>query len=819
MKLLYILCLSIFTTMVSYSQAPKIGQLKGNIVDIEEKQPISYATITLKQVADSVLVTGGLSVENGSFLIEEIPFGEFLIEVSFIGYDTKYYGPLSFNREKYIHDIGALELGIDSNALEGVIVETDAPAVRYEVDKKVYDASKIKAAEGGTAKDVLEQIPSVTLSSDQSIQLRGSGDVRVLINGRPSNFSMNTILEQIPQKNIKEIEIITNPSAKYDAEGEVGIINIILKNNELQGLTGGINTSWGTENKWNLGGNIAYKINKWNLSTSYNYNRFRDNFFRYNQRQLVSEPDINQIGNDQRNFARAGHFVRLGADYYLDDNNTIFLSGSYNIGDRVSDSELDAQDMFTQLFNGTENIPADYYTYNRLNDSNEDRDGYNVNASFQHLFNGDQRHNILFDINYSDGNEDEINQYSIAQFISESNTLSGFNDSDRNIEDSDNFQLSIDYTNPFDSKQKLELGYRSTLENRNESFLVTYNNIPYEPSSGTFDFSQDIHAGYATYEKQVNDKLGIKGGLRAEYTDVSSIAEGGNEATYEDQYLSFFPSASASYKVTDKLQLTASYSRRVSRPRGRRLNPFANRADQNNIFVGNNQLRPQFTDSYELNFNQFWDVVSVDGSLYHRNLTDQIQYVTTFDESLNVNVVTFENLSQQKVYGSELTFDIKPKSIKWYSLRLSGSYNYSKVTQNDDNININNSEFTLFNTNIRNDFRFPSGWSGQLAANYQSPFQGYIGDLQAMWGINTSVSKQILDNKGNVFIRANDLFNTFGLNVDIEDEFRTQQVELDWPSQMAFIGFNYNFGNLKQQKRRKMQRREERGDDGPQIGL
>ena len=804
------------------AQAPKIGQINGSVTDASSQEPVAYATITIKNVTDSTTVTGGLTDESGSFSIKEIPFGEYLVDVSFIGYDGKQFGPLAITKEQFVHNLGAIALGEDANVIGEAVVEAEAPAVRYEVDKKVYDASKIKSAEGGTAKDVLEQIPSVTVSSDQSIQLRGSGNVRVLVNGRPSNFSMNTILQQIPQKNIKDIEIITNPSAKYDAEGEVGIINIILKDNDMQGLTGGLNASWGTENKWNTGANVAYRVNKWNLTGSYNFNRFKDDFFRDNLRILKTAPDEQQISDENRDFERNGHFARFGVDYYVDDANTFFFSGSMNKGSGLNLGNVNSQNIYTSLFNGSEDIPLDYYNYTRLQDGTNDRDGYELTGSYQRVFGGKQSHNLLLDVSYSDGDEVESNQFSINNFVNQSGDIvAGFTDADRRGRNSNNLKISADYTNPFDGKKKLELGYRSTLDESNEDFTVRYNNVIDARSTGVFKFEQNVHAGYVTYQQQVTEKIGLKGGLRTEFTDISSVATGGQDASYVDDYFSFFPTASASYQVSDKLQLSTSYSRRISRPHNRQLNPFADRTDQNNIFVGNNELRPQFSDNYELGFNQFWGPVSLDGSLYHRFVKDQIQFKNSYNVEQNVNEVSFFNLAEQRVYGAEASLDIKPKGVKWYSVRLSGNYNYSNITRNDDqDFDVSTSEFQLFSGNIANNFRFDNGWNGQLNLNYQGPFAGYVGELNAMYGINANVSKQILDKKGTIFVRANDVFNTFGLDVNIDNDTRYQSFQLDWPSQMAFVGFNYNFGQLKQPARRKMERREEQGDDNqPTMGM
>ncbi len=819
--LLLFFCCSLLTFGQGPQSSPGFGVVTGLVVDIENQQPIGYATVTLFTADEHQLVTGGLTEENGQFTIKEVPAGSFIAEVSFIGYDSHSTEAFTISKEQAKHQIPTVGLGVNAESLDAVVVEGEAPAVRYDIDKKVYDVSKIKAAEGGSAKDVLEQIPSITINSDQGIQLRGSDNVRVLVNGKPSSFDVNTLLQQIPQKNIKDIEIITNPSAKYDAEGEVGIINIILKDNDLQGFTGGINVSWGTENKWNLGGNVAYKVKKWNLTSSYNFNQFKDNFYRDINRSTPNEPTIDQITDEDRNFRRQSHFARFGVDYYIDDANTLFFNGTYNPSNGKNDAIGKNENVFTRLFNGSDFIPYQEYDYNRISNGRSDNDGYAFNGSFQHVFDGNMKHNLFVDVNYNNSEEKDKNNYKIDQFDAANGAIvPGFFDDDGRNRKSKTLLSSIDYTNPFDGQQKLELGAKATLDDVDERFDVNYNNTFYAPSSGDFTFKQNVYAGYMTYEKKVSQKVGLKGGLRAEYTDVNSVASGGQSNEYIDDYLEWFPSASASLQANERLQLNASYSRRISRPSGRRLNPFADRTDPNNLFVGNNTLRPSFTNSIELGLNRFWETVSLDGSTYYRNVKDQIQFRSDYNEETNINEVSFYNLTEQHVLGAEAAFNYQPKKLKWYSLALSGNYNYSRVKQNDSDVVLKTNKFSLFSGNIRNNFRFQSGWGGQLNLNYQGPLATYIGEVDAMWGINANISRNILDGKGSIYARGNDLFNTFGLNADISNAQNQRRIQLDWPSQMAFIGFNYNFGNLKSPGRRKLQRREEReGGDEPNIGL
>lgn len=802
---------------------PTSGIVSGEVKDANTDQPVAYATVTVKNSGDLSIVTGGLTEENGSFAISEIPLGDYIVEVSFIGYDSKQFGPITIAKESLRHNLEMVTLGVNAAELDAVVVEGISSAVRYEIDKKIYDADKLRAAEGGTAQDVLEQIPSITVDGNQNLQLRGSSNVRVLINGRPSSFSLETLLQQIPQKNIKEVEIITNPSAKYDAEGEAGIINIVLKENNLEGFTYGFNGQWGTENKWNGGFNAGLKTNKWNFTTSYNYNRFRDNFFRDNFTTLASLPNEVQISDQDRDFVREGNFVRLGIDHYFNKKNTLFLSGSIGPGSGVNDSFTDSDNVFTSLQNGaTSFLPNDFYTFDRSNNTLSDRFGFDFSAAFQHDFSEKRDHNFLLDFNYSDSEDETSNSFLTSRIFGETSGQfqDDFTDFDNRIDDSRNIQISGDYTNPFDGKQKLELGFRTTLEDREQDFIVSFNDITDQLSSGVFNFDQDIYAAYTTYQNQISEKVGVKGGLRAEYTDVFSVSDGGQNLTYDDEFLSLFPSGSASFKANENTQLSASYSRRISRPRGRQLNPFADRSDPNNQFVGNNALRPEFTNSYEIGINQnIGSAVNLDGAVYHRFVTDHIRFFRTFSEEVNTNIVSFRNIAELSALGVETSLSINPENASWMNLIVSGNYNYQNVTNVGSDDQILNPETTIFSGRIMQNLNFQKGWGGQLSANYQAPFEYFQGNLDARYGINLNINKSgLLNDRASVYVNARDIFNTNNLDLDFQDDFRSQVTSLDWPSQMLFVGFNMNFGELKSPAKRKAQRREERQGDQPVVG-
>lgn len=830
MKNLFILILLTACTMTAWGQNhprgkrgsnAKIGQITGTVIDSQTKEPISYATVSILNNEDKKVVTGGLTQENGKFSIEQIPSGVYLVEISFIGYAPKQLGPYNISTTtSNIYKLKTIEIGIDENEIDAVVVETEGNAVKYEVDKKIYDTSKLKAAEGGTARDILEQIPSITVSSDQTLQLRGSSNVQILINGRPTSADFETIINQIPEKQIKSIEIITNPSAKYDAEGSAGIINILLKENNLEGLTGNVSANWGTDNKWNGNFDVAYKKNKWNLSTGYGYRRFKDDFIRnYSNLQPSISPNP-QLSHSQRDFKRNNHSFKLGADYYLDANNTFFVSGQLRKGKDFDFNNANSKNVYTSLFNGSSFIPNDLYTYQRFTDSEENGDGYDTSLSYQHTFSGNLKHNLLIDLNTSFYDETEENQYNTPQFLNQNGeVLAGFTDTDTEKSKRNRTTISVDYTNPFQKEKnnQLEIGYRTTIEDKDKNLTVFYNNEPYAPSSGLFNFEQIIHAGYSTYQHQLSEKLNVKGGLRYEFTNVNSQASGAVTSNYKKEYGKLFPSASASYAINDDLQFRTAYSKRIRRPRGRQLDPLAGRTDPNNTFRGNPALEPEYTDSYEIGANKYWDGLDVESAVYHRNITNQFQ-ITRENLGNGKYQAMFLNIGKQNAYGVETALSIRPSSIKWFNSRLSANYNYSKVVENSTQLNT--TEAKQLSGSLFMNFKLPKKIQSQVSMRYQGATNNFTGNTKAMWGLNTNISKRILNNKGSVYVRANDIFNTFKLNINFKnDEGDRQDIKINWPSQMTFVGFNYSFGKLKEQKRQKMQRKQERNNDDEGIEL
>jgi len=811
MKRFLIGLLFLFAANVALSQrpSPEVGVLSGNVVDKETEEGIAYAVITIKNSADSTVVTGGITDEEGNFTIDKIKLGSHFAEISFIGYSVQITGPFDFTMQTAKQSTGTIVLSAASNELEEVVIESSGPAVRYEIDKKIYDVNQIKAAEGGNAKDVLEQIPSITVDDQGNIQLRGSQNVRVLVNGRPSSFSLQTLLEQTPQKNIKDVEVITNPSAKYDAEGEVGIINLVLKENNIEGFTGNTNVSWGTENKYNAGGGLNLKTKKWNLSSSYNFNRFRDDFFRDSRKEdTFNQPGVIQLLDEDRHFERIGHSVRLGIDHYFDASNTLFLSGSLNPGNGDDESNSLNSDSFiiTDGFSGIGD-------YNRINDGSNDRSGKEVTAGFQHDFSGNPQHNLLIDASYNEGYEDNY-----ARFTNDySSPLTLIDDIfvNENLQDNKNVKVSADYTNPFDGKKKLELGYKSTLQDQVQNYDYSRNATVINDE--IFDYQQDVHAGYATFERQM-DKTGIKLGLRGEFSDISSKVTGlSQNAGIVDDYFNLFPSAALSHQLNETTQLRVNYGRRINRPRGQQLIPFEDKTDENNTFKGNAELRPEYTNNYEIGAAKNWTTFSIDGSVYHRDINDHIRYFREVDQNSSASSITFRNVESLKVYGSELSMNYNPFNYLGFS--LNGNYNYGKIAELGSNETLVNPSTAVFSSRFSTNARFGKGYNSQLSYRYQSPFAYYQGRLSAQHSMNLSAGKRILQGKGNLYLRANDIFNTQGLKIDFEDSGEIQRIEMDWPSQMMFIGFNFNFGKMKSPAKRKMQRREEQGDEQPSIGL
>ncbi len=553
------------------------GKVTGMVFDYDSKHSIEYANIVLLSPIDSSLINGTITDENGLFELSGITPGKYLLDVRFIGYKTENFD-IEVTEFDKVFDLG--EIFINPNALElnDVVVQAERSPVSYQIDKKVIDVDKIQTVMSGNASDVLRNIPSVTVDIEGNVSLRGSANFTVLIDGRPSILSAQDALQQIPASSIQNIEIITNPSAKYDPEGTAGIINILMKKNENLGLSGVINANVGLNKKY--GGDFLFQYRTSNLSyllgMDYNTRTFPGTSISENTYISQSSTSyLNSNGNSE--WGRIGFGIRGGFEFNFSTNDFINFTARYGTREGGQNSDLN--------YSEWSSLSSDVLFYKNM--TQRSRDGQYAGTNFTYIHNfGGKGHEIKseFNFRYNDGDESTLTESRNGDIILEGKETTEFGPS-RDLE------FKIDYTLPFLGVKRIEAGYEAELENSDEnnglylydSLSTQYINQP--QFSNSVNYINNYQALYATYMDQFGN-FGIQGGFRTEYSyRTITLLDPADE--YKIERWDYFPTLHTSYKFSEGTQLMASYSRRIQRPRGWELEPFYTWTDANNVRIGN----------------------------------------------------------------------------------------------------------------------------------------------------------------------------------------------------------------------------------------
>ncbi|MBL7129298.1 MAG: TonB-dependent receptor, partial [Ignavibacteria bacterium] len=580
------------------------GSVKGYVIDNEANEPIESAAVSLYSNKDSSLVKGMETDNKGEFILTDVPFGSYYLEVNMVGYNTAIVKGLMLNPNNKEINLETITLKSGITETEEILVEGEKSFIEFHPDKRVFNVGQELTTKTGTATDVLSEIPSVTVDSDGNVSLRGSENVKILIDGRPFGLdgsNRSEILKQIPASEIESIELITNPSAKYNPEGTSGIINIVLKKNKEQGYNGNLSLNLGTGDKYTGSANINLKNSRFNLFANYNYrlrnsdrssSHFRENF----SNNSISFTEQVETGNSRRN----SHLLKAGLEYSINDKNTIGISSVYSDRSRkrFENSETKELDSFN-------NIVTQY-----LRNNDEDEDGYHLDFSLTYASKFKKPKQLLTgEVSYSRSSENENLISRQTDIVPTNTTPEKDNDYEKDITNDINIQL--DYVHPFSKDSKLETGFRSIFRNSDNDFRTEYYDyiqnkfITDTNRTNQFIYSELINAFYGSYTGSISN-FGYQLGIRLEHTNTDGELVTTNEA-FNDNYLSVFPRASISHKLGTSQELQVSYSRRINRPRLRFLNPFPNSSDPLNIRKGNPQLKPEFIDSYELSYLHYFN--------------------------------------------------------------------------------------------------------------------------------------------------------------------------------------------------------------------
>ncbi len=778
---------------------PPIGSISGTIVDNALNQPVAYAAIVIKSEDGSKTITGGITTENGTFEIKKLPEGSFILEVQFIGYKT-HSQKLVITKKNRKVDVGTITLMEETEELSEVEVVAERTTIEQRVDRKVINVGKDLTTAGATASDIMNNIPSVNVDSQTGdITMRGNSNVRVMVDGKLSNVPVAQLLRQIPSTSIKSIELITNPSAKYNPEGMSGIINIVLHKNANIGFNGNITTGLtkGIEAKFNSSIDLNYRQGKFNF-----YGNYGNNIGKYVNDGTISRIDENSLQAFDFFNNNKSHLYKVGVDFYLNDKNTISVFTNQNIfdGDGLGTTRVtynnDLSRNVTQFFR---------------DDSENQSEQYNFDYKLDFKKEG---HNIELEVDYNrfDSNQD-------ANFDSTGATL--FPDY-MDFVDTERTQTiaNLDYVNPLDSISKLEVGLESRIFGTDVDYSSTglsfNSNGDLIPTPSTaFTYDMDIYSAYATFS-QTRGKFSYQAGIRVE--DVEVKADTNRVRSFTDKYTQVYPSAFVTYSPNDKDQLQISYSRRVDRPGLQQVNPIREWATPLISSFGNPSLVPQFTNSYEANYTKRIKNGSVTGGVFYRSISDEINRAVYVDRlDFNKLILTFDNFDNTSAYGFELSTNYKV--AQWWS--INGSFDFYSQTQrgiteslsgdspnpteNDiivERVEVDN---TAWNLRMNNSFKVNKELTLQLFGFYRGQNRTIQFTAEPMYFVNLGARYSFAQGKGTISLNYNDMFNTMRFGFDGDRPY-DQVGGFNWESNNVYAGLSYRFGSgknrAKQRKRR-----------------
>lgn len=744
-----------FLTSPSFSQDQGKGLIKGVIVDSETGSLLPYATVALLDQSEEILA-GGITDENGKF---EIPmgFGSYFILVEFMGYEAYRSDIFTLARNNPHLDFGTIGLKSSLSQLNEVIIQGEKPLMELSLDKRIFNVGEDLANAGRTTADILMNLPSVTVDSQGNVRLRGSDNVRILVDGKPSglvSFKGSQGLQQLPASMVERVEIITNPSARYEAEGMAGVINIILKKENNQGFNGSFEVIAGTPTNLGLSANLNYRHKKINWFINYGVAR----------RKILREGTLYQeaFGGDSLFISKQetdgrlytlDNNVRAGLDYYFNEKSV--LTGSYLL--RRSDANRITDIRYNDFLFDPENLQS--YSLRRQ-DEQEKEPNSEVLLTYKRSFQqkGHELTTVLTYLDYWE-NSDQIfteNTFSPEGISIPSRSLL---QTSVNDEFEKQYLIQVDYTKPIGSEGKLETGIRSSFRNMENDFVVkerdeqgNFNPIP--GLENIFLYQENIHALYGILGNKTK-KLSYQGGMRAEWTDVKTTLVKTNEVNPRD-YLNLFPSAHLTYNFDKENGMQLSYSRRVRRPFYNDLSPFMTFSDARNFFSGNPDLDPEFTDAIELGHIKYFEKGTLFSTVFYRNTTDKIERIRTVDNEGNATIRP-ENLLGEQSFGLEFATDYQ--LFSWWKIDFNMNFFYASV----DGSNIQgNFTATTYSWNARQNsrFNFGNGITAQVRNNYQGRQRIAQGIRKGIFFMDVSASKEVLKGRGTLVLNIADVFNS-----------------------------------------------------------
>jgi len=780
--------------------------VKGLVVEEGTNVPLEYATISFLDTNNQV-VTGGITGIDGTYNIT-VPSGIYNIQFDFISYKSKTLSKQQLDKNTTLPNV---VLALDAASLNEVIVRAETTEVQVRLDKKIYNIGKDLTTSGATVSDALNNVPSVTVDVDGAIALRGNDNVRILINGKPSaiaGFGSTDALRQLPAESIDRVEVITSPSARYDAEGTAGILNIILKKEKTLGLNGSFNTNLGHPLTSSSSANINLRTDKFNIfnTTGVRYNDSPGNAFFENN--FFSDTRENPFVTEDRDYQRLrkGFNTNLGMEYYLTEKSSITGSVFY----RLSDNEDETVNT-TKEFDAQRNLAV---TRIRTENETEDDESYQFSLNYINKFN-EEGHQLTVDLQYENDEEDEFS------FIDERNTFPQNELLPAEIvmttEKQKEYLAQADYVLPIGENAQFEAGFRANLEETKtdyellEQFSVNGDFIRNDSLSNIFTYEENVYAAYSQYGNKFG-KFSFLLGLRFENTQLKGEVEAENvdsssddelNINFDKNYAGLFPTVNLIYELGESENITLGYNRRINRPRGFFINPFPSRSSEANVFQGNPNLDPAYSNAFDLGYLRRFGKLTLTSSIYYQHETDSFERIQEDTGEVTPNGIPIIrtlpiNLSTNDRYGFEAGILYNP--LKW--LRLNGSFNYFKFksegtfngvdygTDNDSYFARGSAKITL-----------PSKIDWQTNVFYRGPSNNSQTETEGLLSVNLAFSKDIINDNATIGLNVSDLFNSRKRRSFTETATFTSDSEFQWRERQIQVSFTYRFNQKKQRQR------------------
>lgn len=766
------------------------GEISGRVLDFNYQEPIEYVNIILFNAGDSTQVTGTITNPEGIFRLTNVKPGHYYLKLLFIGYDVKVIDDIKITKRMPSTRIGKILLQQSAIAMQDVEVSAEREPISYQIDKKVINVARHYTATTGTAVDVLENVPSVSVDIEGNVSLRGSGSFMVLIDGRPSVLEPNDALQQIPASSIENIEIITNPSAKYDPDGTAGILNIILKKNSLNGNNGIVNLKTGLEEKYGADFLLNFRNEKIHTSIGANYdNRFYPGTGR--SRNETTQDGLNSYIHSDGSYTRGrkGYGIRGTLDYHISPRDVLGFVLSF--GGRAS--ERDANQDYDEW------ADPDGIHYYYLSRSASERSGirYRANMNFQHKF-AKKGHELTSEFTFSrrESEEEATNE----RYASFGELTSGR----KSTEDGPGTwgRFKIDYVLPLNDKNKFEAGGQARLGRSNEDTGLS----DFNPASGIYeylpqyghsiDYARDIHSLYSIYSGK-RDKLGYQFGLRGEYT-YRTVELTGEDQVFTIDRWDYFPTFHTSYKITDKQQTMASYTRRIDRPRSWYLEPFETWMDAYNVRTGNPALKPEYIDSYEMGYQTFLGPNMFSVEAYYRVTQNKIERVRSVYAD-NITLHSTENVGKDYAFGTEFMLNLD--LFKWWTLNTMANLYQYKVEGILLGQDFSQESFS-WSTRFNNSFKITPTIRVQLNNIYNSERVSSQGSRAGYFATNLALRKEFFQRSFVVTLQINDIFKTAKYESISEgaDFYNYRYFKREAP--IVMLNLSYNINNYKPERRR-----------------